>query len=234
MTDNHDREAKLLSLSVHELRTPASVVAGYLRMLLRHFGDSLTDQQRMLLEQAEKSCGQLSALLADLSELSQWEGGRVTFARTPVALATLLADVAKDVHEGQERGVSLGLVACDANVRVLGDATRLATAFHTLLTAALRERADTVSVVVACRVTERPDGSVVRVAIGDAGDVDTLLDDDGSKVFDECRGGLGFRLLLASRVIAAHGGQIASPVAERGRFSLVVSLPVAPDAEISG
>jgi signal transduction histidine kinase len=235
MADIHDREAKLLSLAVHEFRTPVSVVAGYLRMLLRHFGDSLTDQQRMMVEQGEKSCGAISALIADLSELSQWEAGQIASRREPVPLTALLTDVAKDVHEGKDRGVLLDVRACRPDVQVLGDASRLAAAFTTLMTAALRERSDSTSMVAACRL---PAGGVgaraVRIAIADEADVEAVLDEAVPQAFDLFRGGLGFRLLLAERIIAAHGGRIASPVAARGRLAIVVYLPVAPDAESIG
>ena len=39
---------RLLSLSVHEFRTPITVVAGYIRMLLKDRAGPLNDQQRRL------------------------------------------------------------------------------------------------------------------------------------------------------------------------------------------
>jgi signal transduction histidine kinase len=231
MTDNHDRSAKFLSLAVHELRTPVSVVSGYLRMLLRHFGDTLTEQQRTLLELGEKSCGSLAGLIAELSELAQLEAAQVPMRREPIRLAALLADVAKDVHEGEDRGITFGVRDAEPGVQVLGDPVRLAAAFATLAAAVLRERADAAPMLAASRVFETAGGRVVSTAIAEAGDVDSVLDNREHDAFDEYRGGLGFRLVLASRVVRAHGGRIASPVAARGRLAVVVSLPVAPDAE---
>ena len=65
------RWPKLLSLTVHEFRTPVTVVAGYLRMLLKERAGPLPEEQRRLLEEASKSCARLSALLArhDTEEL---------------------------------------------------------------------------------------------------------------------------------------------------------------------
>ena len=40
------RWPKILSLSVHEFRTPMTVVAGYIRMLLKDRAGPLSDQQR--------------------------------------------------------------------------------------------------------------------------------------------------------------------------------------------
>jgi signal transduction histidine kinase len=234
MTENHDRSARFLSLAVHELRTPVSVVSGYLRMLLRHFGDSLTDQQRTLVELGEKSCGSLTALIGELSELAQLEGGQAALRRQPVPLMPLLADVATSVHEGGDRGVAFGVRPDGLDVRVLGDPARLATALATLAAAVLRERADAVPVQVGGRVEEAPEGRVVRMAIAEASAIDSVLDDPARGTFDEYRGGLGFRLVLASRIVCAHGGRIVSPVAARGRLVIVVSLPVAPEAESMG
>src|SRR5262245_20581185 len=50
---------QLISLAVHEFRTPASVVGGYLRMLQRDPENPLTDRQRKMVEEAEKSCTRL-------------------------------------------------------------------------------------------------------------------------------------------------------------------------------
>ena len=69
------RWPKLLSLAVHEFRTPITVVAGYIRMVLKERAGPISDQQRKLLEEAEKSCGRLSALVTEMSDCRA-RGGR--------------------------------------------------------------------------------------------------------------------------------------------------------------
>jgi K+-sensing histidine kinase KdpD len=234
MTENHDQSPKFLSLAVHEFRTPVSVVSGCLRMLLRHYGGSMTEQQRMLVELSEKSCGSLAALLADLSDLAQLEGSHTTTRREPVRLMPLLAEVARDVHEGEDRGITFDVRPDGVDVQVLGDRTRLAAAFSALAAAVLRERAEASPMLAACRVLEEPGGRFVNTAITDASAIDATLDCREHEAFDEYRGGLGFRILLASHIVAAHGGRILSPAAARGRLAIVVSLPVAPEAERNG
>jgi signal transduction histidine kinase len=73
MTD--DLFPRAMSLAVHELRTPVTVVSGYLRMLLREQGGPLTDKQRKMLEEAERSCGRIGALVSEMSELGKLHGG---------------------------------------------------------------------------------------------------------------------------------------------------------------
>src|SRR5829696_9820957 len=87
------RWPKVLSLSVHEFRTPMTVVSGYIRMLLKERAGPLSEQQRKLLEEAEKSCGRLSALVAEMSDLGNLEGGTAPFAQVPVNLPGILAEV---------------------------------------------------------------------------------------------------------------------------------------------
>src|SRR5919106_5172615 len=82
---------KLLSLTVHEFRTPVTVVAGYIRMLLKDRAGPLSDQQRRLLEEAEKSCGRLSGIIAEMSDLANLETGTGAFNRGSVDLPALLA-----------------------------------------------------------------------------------------------------------------------------------------------
>src|SRR3954471_7458531 len=81
---------RLLSLSVHELRTPISVVAGYLRMVLKEPAGTLDERCRSMLENAEKSCARLSALVAEMSDLSALEAGTAAFKKAPVDIRSLL------------------------------------------------------------------------------------------------------------------------------------------------
>ncbi len=230
MGDTGNPCANLLSLAVHEFRTPVSVVAGYLRILLRHFGDTLTDQQRKIIEDSERSCGALSALLVDLSELSRLEAGQVAFAHDRVAVRELVRAVPVAGPEDPGVRVTLNLDEHDP-AEVVGDPTRLRDVLDTLLAATVRERVGPSVLVVKCRTLGPPGGRRAVVAWGDRETVDaTMAADAGlARDFDEFRGGLGFRLVTASRVVRAHGGWLASPVAARGRLSIVLSLPAAPD-----
>jgi signal transduction histidine kinase len=233
MTDHREPLAKLLSLAVHEFRTPVAVVSGYLRMLLRHFDENLTEQQRKLLQESEKSCGNLALLLTDLSDLAQIEDGRLALRHEPVRIVELLREVAEDVHEGEDRGVRLEIRDDGREAVVMGDRERLKTALAALLTATLRERAEPGAVVGACalRRGER-DEAVIALADGDAAlDLASRAGATDPRPFDEYRGGMGFRMPIAARVIEAHGGRVSSPVVEKGRLTIVLSLPAAAEPE---
>src|SRR5436309_12716894 len=107
MPVEHNTFPRALALAVHEFRTPVTVVSGYLRMLLKEQGGPLTEKQRKMLEEAERSCGRIGALVAEMSELGKLEGGELAVARQAFDLAPLVAELASGMQEGNDRDVRL-------------------------------------------------------------------------------------------------------------------------------
>jgi signal transduction histidine kinase len=217
------RWPKLLSLTVHEFRSPLTVVSGYIRMLLKERAGPLPAAQRRLLEEAEKSCVRLSALLGEVSELSQLEGGTAPFNRSTLDIAAVIGDVIEGLPPLPDREVAIELTA-DPGKPVHGDAVRMRSALTSVLLALRRElvTADRMAV----RVEPDHDAASLRITIGEPQRIDTLRTAAGAALvtFDEWRGGNGLSLANARRIIEAHGGQIWSP-AEEGKAAAVISLP---------
>src|SRR6476620_5340639 len=120
------RWPKILSLSVHEFRTPMTVVSGYIRMLLKDRAGALNDQQRRLLEEAEKSCGRLSALVSEVSELSNLEAGTVTYNKQRTDLRAALRQAVEQLPPLPDREVAVDLELGSGEAQVEGDPVRLA------------------------------------------------------------------------------------------------------------
>ena len=203
-----------------------TVVAGYLRMLLKDRAGPVTEQQRRLLEEAEKSCTRLSALLAEVSDLANLEAGSGTFNKSTLELRPLIAEVIAALPPPPERELSVELVEGGNTSSVVGDPTRLRTTFTSVLTALRRELATSTRLLVREDTRDfdaRPHAWIViadvdryeQIARADAKDLTT---------FDEWRGGSGLSLAVARRVINAHGGHIWSP-ADDVRAAAVVALP---------
>jgi signal transduction histidine kinase len=221
------RWPKLLSLAVHEFRTPITVVAGYLRMVLKERAGPISDQQRKLLEEAEKSCGRLSGLVAEMSDISGLEAGLLAFNRSPVDLTALLREVVSTIPDLPDRSVSIKLEAADTPVTIAGDFTRLRTAFVALVTALRREVVASDQLIV--RHTEIGTSSTSIISIGAAEQIDAVASADPASLerFDEWRGGSGLSLAVARRVIAQHGGALFSPPGGGKAAALVVLERVA-------
>lgn len=201
---------QLLSLAVHEFRTPASVVGGYLRMLQRDAAGELNDRQRKMIDEAEKSCARLVALIAELSDVSKLDSGAIALARQPVDVFALVSDVAEHVQEARDREVRLEVQGENGAARLTGDPTRLRSAFDAVFRAVLREKAGPCVVIAERRRETRGGQPTAVVVVSEAGSVQAAYERDRG-AFDEKRGGLGLALPLARRVIEGHGGSLSAP-----------------------
>jgi signal transduction histidine kinase len=222
------RWPKLMSLAVHEFRTPMTVVAGYIRMLLKDRAGPVTDQQRRLLEEAEKSCGRLSALLTEMSDLSGLEAGTAPFNRSDVDLPTLLGEATASLPPMPDREITVNLaVATSEPMTAQADAVRLKTAIMAVLGALRRELVTTTELHLRASLREWDGRRVAWLACGDRERIEAFSAAGPADVvtFDEWRGGCGLSLAVARRIIDAHGGSIWSP-ADGTKAGAMVAIPV--------
>ena len=216
------RWPKVLSLSVHEFRTPMTVVAGYIRMLLKDRAGPLNDQQRKLLEEAEKSCARLSALLSEVSDLSNLEAGTAPINMGPLDLSAVLKEAVTTLPPLPDRDVPVTLDLMDGAAPFEGDAARLTLAFSSVIAALRRELIGEHALIVRGRRSN--DG--FEVLMGDPPTIDALEQEppDARGVFDEWRGGVGLTLAVARRILNAHGATItAAPDGRKAGARILLS-----------
>lgn len=222
--------ARLLSLAVHEFRTPASVVGGYLRMLRRDTNSPLSDPQRKMVGEAEKSCARIVELINELGEVATLDGGTAAVTDAPFDLFGVILEVANGVREAADRGVRLEVRGDEAGAPMVGDLPRLRAALSALFRAVLREQPAACTVVVERRRRDAAPQSPAVIVVARDSDVQHAYA-AAHLPFDEHRGGLGLALPIARRVVERHGGHVWTPAPVdgdniAGRSSIVISLPL--------
>jgi signal transduction histidine kinase len=221
-----------MSLAVHELRTPTSVVGGYLRMLQKDTSAELSERQRRMIDEAEKSCSRLATLLGELSELSKLDAGTAATKIERFDLFQLVAEVAHGIREGQDRDVQLDHRGPSTGAQLSGDRMRLKTALEVIMRAVVREQPASTRVIVDSRQEVRNGRPAVCVTVAPEADLARALGSQPGS-FDDARGGLGLGLPIARRVIDRHGGELWSALPAEGvelplgsRGAIVASLPL--------
>jgi signal transduction histidine kinase len=217
---------RLLSLAVHEFRTPLTVAAGYIRMLLKDRAGALNEQQRRLLEEAEKSCARLSALVGEMSDLSNLDAGTAPFNLSPLDLRTVLADAIAGLPELPDRQVEVALASSNGASTVQGDPVRLKIAFTSIMNALRREVVADMALLVRERAADYQGKAASRISFAAADQIEALeaATPADLSAFDEWRGGCGLSLPVARRIVSRHGGTLWSP-AHAPKAGAVVLLP---------
>ena len=222
MSSIDPRWPKVLSLSVHEFRTPMTVVSGYIRMLLKDRAGALNDQQRRLLEEAEKSCARLSGLIAEVSELSQLEGGTAPFNKSQADLQSILRESVEKLTALPDRDVTVTLETDGQPAPVAADPVRLGQALTSVIAALRRELIGEEGLVV----RQQRSGDGYEILIGEPATIAALAGEpEGAReLFDEWRGGVGLTLMIARRVIEAHGGTLhGAPEGRKSGARIMIS-----------
>ena len=212
--------ARLLALAVHELRTPATVIGGCLR-LLRAIEALPGDRREQLMSQAERNYERLVDLLAEASDLWRLDAGEATFNRQPLPLDRVLRRAAEAVMSGPASPGTRADVRHGRSPLVVADPTRLERAMAALIASVGRQSPEGATVTITTAAVGSSDGRV-RIVIGaPEGEADPAT----LEPIDEFGSGLGLSVPIARRVIEADGGTVGRLPATLPPV-IVVELPV--------
>ncbi len=222
--------SRLITLVAHELRTPLSVVSGYLKMLASERGGPLTDAQRRAVSGADRACVQLTTLANEVSWLGKLERGEVAPNRAPVALAPLLREIAGGHTSHDEHPVSVEAVDGDGRgsgkLTITADAIHLRRALNAMLSAVVAAP-DHATVQIASATRPRDGGgpALLVIAIAPVSQIDSLLAADPATLEtpNESQGGMGVGLPLVRRLMALDHGTIHARKTD-GSFSMLLTL----------
>jgi signal transduction histidine kinase len=227
----HERYTDALALVAHELRSPASIVSGYLR-LLQQDADGLTERQRRMTDEAGRACARMLRLIQEIGELANLEANEPVRASTDVAVFAVCAAALKSAAETAGSGFPAFTCAdADRGAMVEGDAARLTMAFSALMAATMREHGtDPVECHGFVANGEGPPSAVIVCGPRGTAAAGSSLNAH-REPFDRWRGGTGLSLPIACRLIESYGGCVWSPAGSGARAS-AWALPLARERRL--
>lgn len=188
----------LLSLACHELRGPAGVLRGYLRLLEQDA--TLGERPRRVMSEMSRATDRLSALLDEVSELAHLKDGRIKLTLRSMSLRSVLNQAVQAVELPDNFETDLDVVA-PTDVRMRVDEARLRAVFKTLVVTFAR--AQTGSASIDLRLSKGRSWAQVIVQPRSLGRGTVV-----QQAVDFGRGGTGLQLPIAEAVIQAHGGRL--------------------------
>jgi len=223
-------KAGFLSGISHELKTPLTIIQGFLELVLSDDTGPLSDLQRDFLTSALEEGDRFKKILDDLLDLSRFEATEFSFERKTVDLSAVLRQTAYGfTGEARRRGIALE-TAVPAGLAVCGDRERLYQAFANLIANAIKytEKGE-----VALSATRKE--SSVQISVRDSGiGIET---EELERIFEQFYrvdneltrkvGGTGIGLSIVQKIVRRHGGSIAVHSSPGKGSTFTVTLPLA-------
>jgi len=218
----------------HELKTPLTVVSGFVEMLVDDFDAYPREDALHYLRLVQEQSGRMQHLIDDLLTLSALETGSLTPLDERVEVPALLASIQQEARALSAGRHQISLV-CDGPPVLLGCANELRSAFGNLASNAVRYTPDGGRVELIWQRTA--DGAAFTVAdsgIGIAPQHIPRLTERFYRV-DRSRsretGGTGLGLAIVKHVLTRHQGhlEVESEAGKGSRFSACFPALRIPD-----
>jgi signal transduction histidine kinase len=237
LTELDRLKAEFVSVASHELKTPLSVIRGYVSLLLDGIYGEVSDVQRKTLTSVADQADRLGRLVHRLLDVSRFEAGGGRLELRSMDLRAFLEDLASGFKVlALQSGIDFP-VTLDPGLpeRVVGDPDRLNEVLGNLLSNAFKFTPKGGTIALRARPDAgRPGGFVVEVedtGVGIPADKLPHIFEKFFQVENEAQPrsvGSGLGLAIAREIVEAHGGTIGA-ASEPGRGTrFTVCLPERP------
>ncbi len=247
------RRTTALATAAHELKTPLSIMSGYIDLLLSDKLGPLSERQRQILEDMRANGARLRQFIGDFLAYSALETGNVGMRFEVTDLNACLSEVCSFwLQRFHDKGVALYYLASDKlkpfpldNYKVqhivsnlLDNALKATPGGGTVWLAAEphvwdRRNAKPARVATERRKASNPAPNAARITVSDTGigipaEYQQEIFDDFFKVPNSKpdRNGMGLGLGIARRLVQAHGGKMwtESQPGSGSKFSFLLPL----------
>ena len=216
--------AEIVSIVSHDLRSPLSVVVGYLDLLRAPLAD---EARNRAIDTAQRSAARMADLLEDLLSATRAEELLAPSELTPLPLLMVVEEVVGSL--GPTHAERVLRLEHDCSPVVMGEDKRLRQVLVNLVTNAFKYAPETEPIVV--RVTCA--AGRAQVAVVDRGP--GVPQDERVRIFERFarvettseRPGVGLGLYIVSIISRNHGGSARVEETPGGGATFVVDLPLA-------
>ena len=225
-------KSEFISLASHQLRTPLSIIKGYISMILEGTWGETNQKQKEHLEKVYLSNERLIKLVEDLLTVSRIESGRLEFDLQPLALDNLTENIVKEFSQlVAKKGLYLKYIKPKKLLpKVKADPLKIRQVIQNLIDNALYYTKKGGATVSLKTEKNKVVFSIQDTGIGISSEEQVTLFEKFSRGKGVTRmhtEGTGLGLYLAAKLIQAHQGKIWVESEGKGRGSaFYFELPV--------
>jgi signal transduction histidine kinase len=208
-------KSNFLGIATHELKTPLSVVGGYLDSLQDGFAGELNDPQRGIVRETLSSCHRMEALISDMLDLNKIEAGRMPMETMELPVIQVVQKVAGQmIPLLQKKKLTLDIREDGMELPARFDEDRVIQVLVNLVGNAIKFTPQGGRITVSAKPGARTGLSVVQISVADTGI--GISQNDLPRIFEEFaqvgepgkEEGTGLGLAICLRIVDAHGGEI--------------------------
>ncbi|MBN2469729.1 MAG: GAF domain-containing sensor histidine kinase [Anaerolineae bacterium] len=195
---------------VHELRTPLAALKASTALLMR---PTLPDDKRAdIISTMERETDRLSKMTTEFLDLARLESGRARLEIAPFHMRDLVIESLDIVRpQAQERNISMQVEGADTELEA--DRGKVKQVLLNLLTNAIKYNRENGRIRISLEHIQEQEGAFLRTAVQDSGQ--GISKENLAHIFErfyrvaDIEGytqGTGLGLVIAKRIIEAHGG----------------------------
>jgi signal transduction histidine kinase len=225
-------KSEFISLASHQLRTPLSIIKGYISMILENTWGSVIGKQREQLEKVYASNERLIKLVEDLLTVSRIESGRLEFSLQLIDLSSLTENVVNEFSQvAAKKGLYLKYIKPEKPLpRIKVDSLKIRQVIQNLIDNALHYTKKGGATIRLKKEKDKIVFSIQDTGIGISPKEQMTLFEKFSRGKDVGRmhtEGTGLGLYLAAKLVEAHGGKIWVESEGKGKGSaFYFELPI--------
>lgn len=205
-------KADFHSMIAHDLRSPLSVIQGYVSLLVSGKAGEINEAQQEFLTSVNHKITEITALLNDFLDISKIDAGFVNLNRVTMLLNDVIEEGIVDLSlMAATRGIEISTELHAGEILVDGDPLRIKQILRNLISNAIKYNVDDGWI----RVLSEAQGDWVRISVSDGG-VGIAPDEMEALFVPYQRGrssgrkikGVGLGLVIVKKLVEAHGGEI--------------------------
>jgi signal transduction histidine kinase len=216
---------QFILVTQHHLRTPLTIIKGYIQSLLITPPQEFSGQTKNILEKVNRGADRLTSLVNDLLDISQMQVGKNILKKEELDLKPMIEEIFTDMSGELDRKKITRTMDIQ-EIRLQLDPVRIKGAFMNLIDNAVKycNEGGTITVKGIKATNENKD--IYRLSIQDTGiglteserdHIFTQYFERGEEAEKLNKTGRGIGLIITKNIVEAHGGKIYAESQGRGK-----------------